>query len=337
MTVNQKPINVYRGEFIESTHDVHVAVVNAKGECLYSYGDPFRQTFARSSMKPFQAVPLIETGAAEHFSYEPKEISISCASHNGEAFHRENVLHIIDKIGLTEDALQCGTHIPRDVEGYKALIREGKELTPVFSNCSGKHSGMLATAAFMKEDPATYRDVPHPVQQRILQAVSDICDVPVDDIALSVDGCGVPVHRIPLERVAFGYARLASGTGDHGEALTTIREAMMAHPEMIGGTDRFDTDFMKAFKGRVVSKGGAEGVQCIGLVNEGLGIALKVEDGNARATSAVSLKVLKDIGFIGENEEWPEKLQSYAVPPVKNMREDAIGKIEAIFELEKRK
>ncbi|HET7581108.1 MAG TPA: asparaginase [Bacillales bacterium] len=332
-TIRKKPVNVYRGPYIESTHDVHVAVVNDKQELLYFYGDPERLTFARSSMKPFQAVPLVETGAAEHFFFNPKDLALACASHSGEAFHRSGVYSILDRIDLPENALQCGSHVPRDQEGYEKHIREGGKLTPVFSNCSGKHSGMLTTAVHMKEDPDSYREVEHPVQQRILEDIAEICDYPKAEIAISVDGCGVPVHQLPLKKTAFGYARLAHPEGEHAEALAKIRDAMMAHPEMVGGTNRFDTDVMKAFNGNLVAKGGAEGVQCIGVVDRGLGIIVKVEDGNGRATSAVSMEVLKQLG-IGDEAIY-KQLEQHRIPPVKNVREDTIGKIEADFQLEK--
>lgn len=332
-----KPILVYRGEYLESSHDVHIAVVNNEGKLLYSYGNPDRLTFPRSSMKPFQAVPLIETGAAEHFRYTPAELSLSCASHSGEQIHREAVLHILERIGLNEEALQCGTHIPRDIESYKQLIRDGKDLTPVFSNCSGKHSGMLAIAAYMNEDVSSYREIHHPLQQRILEVIEDICSFPKEEIQLSVDGCGVPVHQMPLAHAALGFARLAKPNETlslkRAAALETIRNAMMQHPEMVGGTDRFDTDLMKIYDGRVVAKAGAEAVQCIGLVQEGIGIAIKVEDGAPRATSVAAMEVLKQLG-IG-NEQIFEALKDYVIAPVLNARNDTIGIIKADFVLEK--
>lgn len=334
----QKPIKVYRGEYLESTHEFHAAVVDQHGRLLYSYGDPERLTFARSSMKPFQAIPLIETGAAEHFKYEPKEISISCASHSGEDFHRNTVQGILNKINLGVDDLQCGMHPPKQDEDYRALIRSGEDLTPLYSNCSGKHSGMLATAVHMNEDTSLYRELDHPVQQRILKAISDICDTPVEEIATSVDGCGVPVHRLPLEKTSYGYAQLAAGQADkhpeHSETLKTIRDSMMARPEMVGGTDRFDTDIMKLFPGKIVSKGGAEGVQCVGLVDEGIGITVKCEDGNPRALSAVTLKIMEDLGFVKEVAD-QELYDKYRHPGVLNMRKDRIGRIDVDFELEK--
>ncbi|GGE49593.1 asparaginase [Pullulanibacillus camelliae] len=337
--MKMNPVKVYRGDYLESTHDFHAAIVNDKGQLVYSYGNPERNTFARSSMKPFQAIPLVETGAATHFNYEPKELAISSASHSGEDFHRETVQGILNKIGLDVNDLQCGMHPPKNEEDYKALIRSGGELTPLYSNCSGKHSGMLATAVYMDEDYKTYREVSHPVQQRILKAISEICDTPVEDIQLSVDGCGVPVHRLPLSKTAFGYAQLATGhfhgQPERDKTLQDIRNAMMTRPEMIAGTDRFDTDFMKMFSGKVVSKGGAEGVQCFGLVEQGLGVAIKCEDGNPRALSAISLKILEDLGLVPEALKSSDLYQKYRVPGVFNMRKDKIGYITVAFDLKK--
>lgn len=333
-----KAVFVYRGEYLESTHDIHVAVVNAEGEMLYSYGNPDRFTFPRSSMKPFQAVQLIETGAAEAFNYTAADISLSCASHSGEPFHRHTVLEILHRAGLEEDHLQCGTHIPRDMESYNQLIREGKELTPVFSNCSGKHSGMLASAVHMNEDVGTYREIDHPLQQRILEVIEDVCSFPKEQIEISVDGCGVPVHQLPLRNVALGFARLANPevftNSKRAQALKTICNSMIQHPEMVGGTNRFDTDLMREFNGRIVAKAGAEAVQCLADLETGLGIAIKIEDGSPRATSVVTMEVLRQLG-IG-NEEIYAKLAEYVNAPVLNARNDKIGVIRASFQLEKK-
>lgn len=333
----EKPIKVYRGEYLESTHEMHVAVVNTDGELLYSYGDPERLTFPRSSMKPFQAVPVLETGAADAFNFTEADISLICASHSGEPRHRERVMSIIDRVHLEEKNLQCGTHIPRDLDSYKALIRAGGELTPVYSNCSGKHSGMLTTVVHMKEDVKSYREISHPHQQRILQAIEDICQYPKEKIEIGVDGCGVPVHRLPLKNTALGYARLANPfkweESEHAHTLQRISQAMMKHPEMVGGEHRFDTDVMRAFGGKVVAKAGAEGVQCLGVADAGLGIIVKIEDGNARAVSAVAMEVLKHLG-IG-NDAIYKQLDSYVNTPVLNTRDDKIGRIDVEFELVK--
>lgn len=330
----EPPILVYRGTHIESTHEVHIAVVNSEGKLLYSYGDPNRMTFPRSSMKPFQAIPLIETGAADHFAYDGSELALSCASHSGESYHRNTVLDILDKLGLNEDALQCGTHTPWDMASYKQLIKAGKDVTPVYSNCSGKHSGMLATAVHMKEDIASYREITHPVQQRILDAIEEICSYPKEGIRISVDGCGVPVHQIPLENAALCYARLAKP--DHlnqqkSAVLQRIRDAMIDYPEMVGGTKRFDTDLMKAFGNQIVSKAGAEAVHCLGLTMEGIGIAVKVEDGGTRAVSVATMEVLRQLG-VG-NEQIYKQLSKYTEAPVYNAKKEQIGAVKANFVL----
>jgi L-asparaginase II len=329
---------VYRGQYLESTHDIHVAVVNAEGELLYSYGNAERFTFPRSSMKPFQAVQLIETGAADAFHYTAKDISLSCASHSGEPFHRDTVLDILSRAGLQENHLQCGTHIPRDMESYKQLIREGKDLTPVFSNCSGKHSGMLASAVHMNENVDLYREIDHPLQQRILDVIEDVCSFPKEQIQISVDGCGVPVHGLPLRNAALGFARLAKPDGfadeNRAKSLKIICDSMIQHPEMVGGTNRFDTDLMREFNGRIVAKAGAEAVQCLADTETGIGIAIKVEDGSPRATSVVTMEVLRQLG-IG-TEEIFAKLEEYVNSPVLNARNDKIGVIKANFKLEKK-
>ncbi|TLS38633.1 asparaginase [Pseudalkalibacillus caeni] len=328
-------VEIYRGNHLESTHQAHIAVVNYKGELLYSHGDPYRLTFPRSSMKPFQAIPLIETGTADFFNYHNADISVSCASHSGEPFHRSRVSDILARIGLQENDLQCGTHIPRDHDSYIKLIKSGKELTPLYSNCSGKHSGMLATAVKMGEDYESYREPNHPVQRRIMKAISETCNIPEEKIQISVDGCGVPVHRLPLYNAALGFSRLAAHTtiddSRRQETLKRIKEAMTEYPEMVAGTDRFDTDLMRTFKGKIVAKAGAEGVQCLGVSEEGIGIAIKMEDGNARACSAVTLEVLKQLG-IGDKLIM-QSLENYINPPVLNMRKDKIGVIKPVFKL----
>ncbi|HWO77094.1 MAG TPA: asparaginase [Bacillus sp. (in: firmicutes)] len=331
----EKAIQVYRGPYLESTHDIHIAVVNTEGELVYSYGDPNRLTFPRSSMKPFQAIPVVETGAADAFRFDEADLSLICASHSGEPIHRNRVMDILGRLKLEENALQCGTHIPRDMDSYKELIKNGGELTAVFSNCSGKHSGMLTAVVHMGEDIHTYREIDHPHQQRILQAIEEVCQFPKESIEISVDGCGVPVHRLPLKNTALGYARLAKSSAmenkERAVTLERIRKAMTSAPEMVGGKDRFDTDLMRVFGGRIVAKAGAEGVQCLGDSETGLGIAIKVEDGNARATSVAAMEVLKQLG-IGDDRIYAE-LQHYWEAPVLNARKDQIGVIKAEFKL----
>lgn len=327
--------NVYRGEAVESSHLGHVAVVDANGTLLYWYGDPYRLTYARSSMKPIQAIPVVETGAADRFGLEPADLSLCCASHSGEPRHRERALAMLVRCGQAETALKCGTHVPRDEESYKQLLREGKPLTPVYSNCSGKHAGMIATAVHMGEDVATYHHPDHPVQQRILDAVSDLTSYPREKITLATDGCGVPVHRLPLAHYAWAYAKLAKpdviANPSRQQAVRRITDAMTAHPEMVGGNNRYCTDLMRAFRGRVIGKAGAEAVYCLGDRQTGLGIAVKIEDGGARAIYAVVNEVLRQLG-IGTDGPLKE-LAAYTEPVVTNMSGTVVGRIETRFAL----
>ncbi|WP_163972124.1 asparaginase [Oceanobacillus halotolerans] len=332
-----KPIQVFRGDYLESAHDIHIAVVNANGELIASFGEQDRLTFARSSMKPFQAVPIVESGAMDGFALTEKELALFCASHNGEPFHRESVTNVLEKLNLQEEHLQCGTHIPKDIESYNQLIKEGGQLTPLYSNCSGKHSGMLAGCMQQDMDISTYRDVTHPYQQQIIEVIANVSDYEKDKINTSVDGCGVPVHRLPLENLALAFARLANpdqweeGDTKRKSSLKRIRNAMVEYPEMVAGTKRFDTDLMGAYAGRIVAKGGAEGVHCFGDSETGIGVAVKVDDGNARATSVASMQVLQQLD-IGE-AALRESLISYDRAPVLNARNEKIGEIKPSFSL----
>lgn len=329
--------NVYRGEQVESSHLGHIAVVDFAGTLLYSFGDPHRMTYARSSMKPLQAIPVVETGAADRFGFEPADLSLCCASHSGEPRHRTRALSMLARAGQPEATLQCGTHVPRHEESYKELIREGKPLTPVFSNCSGKHSGMIATATHMGEDVTTYHLPEHPVQQRILDVVEDITGYPKEKINLGVDGCGVPVHQLPLAHYAWAFAKLAKpeviANPERRKAVERITAAMTAHPEMVGGENRYCTDLMTAFAGRIVGKAGAESVYCLGDRQTGLGIAVKIEDGGPRAINPVVNEVLRQLG-IGTDGPL-EALAEYTNPPIKNMSGNVVGRIETPFLLAK--
>ncbi|KXH84071.1 asparaginase [Sporosarcina sp. HYO08] len=327
-------IDVTRGELVESTHVGHIAVVNSEGTLLYFNGDPDRVTFARSSMKPLQAVPIVETGAMEFYNLDAADLSLACASHSGEAQHTDRVLTILDRLELTTEDLQCGTHPPRWQEAYEKLMREGKEVTPEFNNCSGKHSGMLATAKFMQESLQDYYKIEHPVQQRVIEVISDIAQVPADEIKIGVDGCGLPVHGIPLKNLALAFARMANPISfpeKRKKAIEKVTESMMAAPEMVGGTDRFCTDLMKCANGQLFGKAGAEGVYCIGDKETGIGIAIKVEDGNGRAASPVAMEVLKQLNLLNENQL--QNLENHHYPKLTNARQEVIGQLSPNFSL----
>ena len=327
-------VDVVRGNIVESEHWGHIAVVNSEGEVLYSKGNPNKVTFARSSMKPLQAIPIVETGAADTYQLEPADLSLACASHSGEDQHTDRVKTILNKLGLTTESLKCGTHPPRWQETYERLMKSGTEITAEYNNCSGKHSGMLTTAIHMGESLEDYYKTDHPVQKRIIEVISDLTETPVDEIEIGIDGCGVPVHGIPLKNLAFGFAKMANPVSQpekRKNAIEQVTSAMMAAPEMVGGTDRFCSDFMRIEEGRMFGKAGAEGVYCIGDLETGLGIAIKIEDGNGRATSPVAVEVLKQLGLLTEEQD--ELLKEYHYPSLKNARQEVIGQIRPVFSL----
>jgi L-asparaginase II len=329
-------VEVRRGGIVESRHFGDLAIVNRQGRLLWYAGDPYRVTFARSSAKPWQTVPLIETGAADAFQMTTEEIALSCASHSGEEQHVGRVLAFLERIGISPEKLQCGAHAPYHAPSYEELLRSGREVTAVHNNCSGKHAGMLALAKFLKADLDTYLNLDHPVQQQILNAVSELCEVAKEDIAIGIDGCGVPVFGLPVIRMAHAYAKLADPSGlpeRRQAALTRICQAMLAHPNLVAGTERFCTALMEAGGGAIVGKAGAEGIYCVGLPEAGIGLALKVDDGNARAAYPAVVEALRQAGLVSDRVV--ESLQAFHNPELKNHKGTVVGEISPVLRLHK--
>ncbi len=295
-----------RGGVVEAWHDVHVAVVDSSGRLVSGTGDPGLVTFWRSAAKPFQALPLVEDGVVERFGITSAELALACASHSSEPGQVALVRDFLAKIGCTERDLLCGPHAPlseRVAEDYRT---RGLRLTAVYSNCSGKHTGMLALARHHGWPTEFYTRLEHPVQQRCLAEVSRWTDVPAGEIATAVDGCGVVCFGLPLQNMARAYARLGKGDGGGGTGGATspvprpssrIIEAMLRHPDLIAGEGRPCTELMRAHPGRVIAKVGAEGVYCAVLPREGLGVALKVTDGHAVASALALAAVLEELGL----------------------------------------
>jgi L-asparaginase II len=338
-------VEVRRGSITESRHRGHVVAVDAEGNTIAQLGEPRLVTYLRSSAKPFQAMPLVNTGASDHFGFTEKEIAIACASHNGEPIHTETVAAMLKKIGLDESALKCGVHEPFSTEVAERLRAEGKRPTVLHNNCSGKHTGMLALALYLGAPVETYDHVDNPVQQLILRSVSEFSGVPAEEIALGVDGCGAPVFGVPVRTMALMYARLCAqpeGFSDVAscEAARRISRAMMAHPEIVGGrAERLDTKVMLAGRARLVSKVGAEGVYTAGVVPSedwprGLGLAIKIEDGeDRRARPTVVIETLRQLGIL--DEKAIKELAPYSRFAVRNHRGDEVGEVRAAFELER--
>jgi L-asparaginase II len=336
-------VEVRRGPVVESRHRGHVAAVDGEGRLVAHLGEPETVTYLRSSAKPFQAVPLVTSGAADRFGLTEAELALACGSHSGEDLHAGVVAGLLERIGLGEEFLKCGVHDPFDRATAELLRRTGESPGVLRNNCSGKHAGMLALALHLGAPPELYDDPEGPVQQSILRAVAQFSGVPEADIALGTDGCGVPVFGLSVSAMALMYARLVAPPGGFDEttrgACVRLVAAMNGHPELVGGTrERFDTEVMRAGRGLVVSKIGAEGVYTAGVLPcvrwpKGLGLAFKIEDGeDRRSRSTIAIESLRQLGVLHEDAQ--KLLSPYADFPVLNHRGEIVGQIQASFELE---
>lgn len=336
-------VEVWRGPIVESRHRGHLAAVDGDGRLVAFLGDPKTVTYLRSSGKPFQALPLLTSGAAERFRLTEAELAVACGSHSGEDLHAETVARLLEKIGLDEHFLKCGVHEPFDRATAERLRARGESPGVLRNNCSGKHTGMLALALHLGAPPELYDDPASPVQQAVLRAVSQFSGVDTSEIVLGTDGCGVPIFGLTVRAMALMYARLVTPPenfdAETRAACARLTAAMNARPELVGGThERFDTEVMRAGRGRLVSKIGAEGVYTAGVLPcehwpKGLGLAFKIEDGeDRRARSTIAIEALRQLGVLDEDAYEP--LSPYASFPVHNHRGEKIGHIQASFRLE---
>lgn len=337
-------VEIKRGGLTESRHRGHVVAVEPDGTIVAYAGAPETVTFLRSSAKPFQALPLLVSGAADHFGFTDEEVALACASHNGEPIHTQIAQSMLEKIGLGPEALQCGVHEPYSVEFARELRERGEAPNVLHNNCSGKHVGMLAVALHWGAPVETYHKPEHPVQLAVGKTIASFAGVPVEDLVVATDGCAVPVFGITVKAMALSFARLVSPPASFDEATRNackrIVRVMNAYPELIGGTsDRLDTEIMKATPGRVVSKVGAEGVYTAGVNPceewpKGLGLALKIEDGDdRRARPTVVIEALRQLDVL--RDESLEAVARYAFFPVLNRPGEIVGEIRAEFELQR--
>lgn len=325
---------VYRGDTVDLTHIGHIAVVDYTGKILYYYGNPHRTTFARSSAKPIQAIPTIESGAVDAYGITDKELALFCASHSGEAFHTDAVKSVLKKAGLDEKYLQCGVHDP--IAGYvtQELKNKGLKAESIHCNCSGKHAGMLITAKHLREDLDTYYQSQHPVQKRIMKTLSEVCQYDEDKIITAIDGCGVPVHALPLYKFAQGFARLSKPEvlgNKRQKVVSRIINAMTSYPEMVAGTDRICTDLMAICGDKLFAKAGASAYYAIGLKDKGIGLTFKMEDGNRNILAAMVLETLRQLEIITDKEL--NQLDKYLVKEIRNHKNEIVGKTEIDFKL----
>lgn len=336
-------IEVRRGAIVESRHRGHIVAVTSDDRLIAHLGAPETVTYLRSSAKPHQAIPLLASGAADRFGFTPAEIAVACGSHSGETLHVTTVGRMLEKIGLTADKLKCGVHEPFSREVTLELRREGLAPNILQNNCSGKHTGMLALALHLGAPVEDYDQLDSPVQRLILRAVAEFSGAREDEIVVGVDGCGVPVFGTSLRRMALMYARLVQPPQEFDskvrEACKRIVAAMLAHPEMVGGTaERLDTELIRTGRGRLISKVGAEGVYTIAILPSsahphGLGLALKIEDGeDRRARPPAVIEALRQLKAL--DEDMQRELLPYARFKVHNHRGDEVGSVEPHFTLE---
>ncbi|MEP6567579.1 MAG: asparaginase, partial [Mesorhizobium sp.] len=288
-------VEVLRGAIVESAHRGAVAVFDADGKPFLEIGDTARPVFPRSAVKVIQALPLIESGAADAYGFGNRELALACASHSGEPAHVELARAMLAKAGLDQTALECGAHWPSSHDATIALARAGGSPNPLHNNCSGKHSGFLCTCVHAGIEHHGYVKAGHALQEMVRDAMQAVTGAAHDADDAATDGCSIPTYAVPLKNFALGFARMATGTGfgpARAKAAKRLFAACMAEPFLVAGTGKADVALMQTAPGRIFVKTGAEGVYCAALPELGLGIALKCDDGASRAAERVIAEVL---------------------------------------------
>jgi L-asparaginase II len=322
-------IEALRGTLVESRHSGAVAVVDADGARILALGDVDRPIYPRSGVKALQALVMIEAGAADRFDLREEELALACASHGGEPDHVAGVTMMLVRAGLDEGALLCGTHWPLHQPSALALARSGGAATALHNNCSGKHAGFLCAACAMECDPTTYTDHAHPVQREVKAVLENLGGAAIPDGHRGVDGCSVPTFAMPLAHLALAFARFATGhrlAPERAAAARRLRAACTAHPWHIAGTGRFCTEVMTSLRKRLFVKAGAEGVYCAALPEQGLGLAVKIDDGGTRAAEALMAAVLAR--FLPRDDDGRASLERFARPVLRSWNRSAIGALQ---------
>lgn len=329
-----KLAEVTRGTLVENVHRGVYAVVDSAGQIIARGGDVNYISYLRSAAKPIQALPVVESGAADHLALTEEELAIITASHSGEEAHRSTVASLLRKIGVGVEALHCGTHTPFHRTTATQLLLNGMKPDVLHCSCSGKHSGMLALCRYKGWSFDSYYAPEHPVQRLMLSYISQITEEPEDKIVIGIDGCGVPVFGVPVYRMAYAYARLASPLSFSPERQTACRRvsgAMMKYPVLVAGTNRFCTDLMIAAEGRIMAKDGTDGVFCLGIPDKGWGIAVKVEDGSMRVLEPVIVSILEQLSILEPGQL--ARLEKYSRPEIKNYRQEIIGQMRSLLSI----
>jgi len=316
-------VEVTRGHLVESIHRGSIAIADAEGTLIFTLGDVETPVYPRSSLKPIQALPLVESGAAEAFGLSDEEVALSCASHSGEPMHTTRVAAWLKRIGCSESDLVCGPHPVRYEPVWHEMVARGEAPTRIHNNCSGKHTGFLSVARHWNIATKGYELHDHPVQQAVAKTLSELADVGAD-MPWGVDGCAAPNFALPLSAFARALAKFADPSGlapKRAAAARRIVRAMTAHPELVSGTGRTCAILMRAAKGRAAVKTGAEGVYAAIVPERGLGIALKIDDGATRASDTAIAALLDKLGLLNGDAAAVELIHA----PVTNTRNATVG------------
>jgi L-asparaginase II len=316
-------VEVLRGGTVESRHRGAVAVVDADGKAVFACGDIERPVYPRSAVKLLQALMLVESGAADRFGLRDQELALTCASHGGEAEHVATAQRLLARAGLDASALRCGAHWPMHQPSALALARAGQEPSPLHNNCSGKHGGFLCLACALGVDPHGYVEPDHPVQREVKAAIEGVSGATLGDPA--IDGCSVPTWALPLRSLARAFARLGTGQGlppQRAKAAARLQTACAAHPWHVAGSGRFDTEIMQHFGARVFVKVGAEGIHCGALPEQGLGFAVKCDDGASRAAEVAAAALMSRFEATDVERIW---LEWFERPVLRNWNGIAVG------------
>lgn len=323
-------VEVFRGSRIESRHCGAAAVVDTDGREVFALGDIGAPVFPRSAVKAFQALPLLESGAADRFSLNAAEIALACSSHSGEPIHVETARDILRKCGRDVDALECGVHWPIGVDAARALAARGATPSALHNNCSGKHAGFICLSCAAGLEPSGYVAPEHLVQREVKAAVEGLTKTRLDEDSRATDGCAIPTYAMPLKALALGFARFGAGHGlaaARAAATRRIREAVAAHPALLAGAGRFDTVTTQTFGLRVFAKTGAEGVYCAAFPELGLGVAIKCLDGATRAAETAMAALIAR--FLPLSEKERGALAPRLAPLIHNWNGAIVGQIQA--------
>ena len=321
-------VEVLRGSRVESRHRGAVAVCDADGREVFTLGDVSAPVFPRSAIKALQALPLVESGAADRFSLTEAEIALACASHSGEPVHARTALAMLAKCGRGAEVLECGVHWPLSNEAARALAARGAGPTALHNNCSGKHAGFICLSCAMGVEPSGYVEAGHFVQRAVKATIEEMTKTKLDQRARAIDGCSIPTYATPIRALAHGFARFGAGHGlppARAAAARRIREAVAAHPDLVAGAGRFDTLAAETFGLRAFVKTGAEGVYCAAFPESGLGVAIKCEDGAGRAAETAMAALIAR--FVPMSEAEHAALASRLTPPIRNWNGATVGLI----------